>query len=82
MLISVVQIGNSKGIRLPKSIIEQCEINDKLDMEIKDNAIILKAVKKKPRDGWGEKFKMMTENGDDKLAIEDSIDIDMKNWEW
>jgi antitoxin MazE len=82
MLVSVVQIGNSKGIRLPKAIIEQCEINDKLDMEIKDNEIILKAVKKKPRDGWAAKFKMMAENGDDKLAIDDSVDIDMKNWEW
>jgi len=82
MLISVVQIGNSKGIRLPKAIIEQCEINDKLDMEIKDNEIILRAVKKKIRDGWAEKFKTMAENGDDKLAIVNSIDIDMKNWEW
>lgn len=82
MLVSVVQIGNSKGIRLPKAIIEQCEINDKLEMEIKNNEIILKAVKKTPREGWAEKFKEMAENGDDKLAIEDSIDIDMKNWEW
>ena len=82
MLISVVQIGNSKGIRLPKAIIEQCEINDKLDMEIKDNKIILRAVKENIRDGWAEKFKTMAENGDDKLAIVNSIDIDMKNWEW
>jgi antitoxin MazE len=82
MLVSVVQIGNSKGIRLPKAIIEQCEIDDKLDMEIIDNEIILKPVKKKPRDGWAEKFKMMTKNGDDKLVIDDKIDIDMKNWEW
>jgi antitoxin MazE len=82
MLVSVVQIGNSKGIRLPKAIIEQCEIDDKLDMEIIDNEIILKPVKKKPRDGWAEKFKMMAKNGDDKLAIDDKIDIDMKNWEW
>jgi antitoxin MazE len=82
MLVSVVQIGNSKGIRLPKAVIEQCDINDKLDMEIRDNEIILKPVRKKPRDGWDEKFKLMAENGDDKLAIDDSVDIEMKNWEW
>jgi antitoxin MazE len=82
MLVSVVQIGNSKGIRLPKAIIEQCDIDDKLDMEIKDNEIILKPVKKTPRDGWADKFKMMAKNGDDKLVIDDRIDIDMKNWEW
>jgi antitoxin MazE len=82
MLISVVQIGNSKGIRLPKTVIEQCAINDKLDMEIKDNEIILRPVNKNPRVGWADKFKLMAKNGDDKLAIPDSIDIDMANWEW
>jgi antitoxin MazE len=82
MLISVVQIGNSKGIRLPKTVIEQCDIIDKLDMEIKDNEIILRPVNKNPREGWADKFKLMAKNGDDKLSIPDSIDIDMANWEW
>jgi antitoxin MazE len=82
MLVSVVQIGNSKGIRLPKTILEQCEISDKIDLEVVDKEIILKAIKNKPRDGWGEKFKLMAENGDDKLVIDETIDLDMKNWEW
>jgi antitoxin MazE len=82
MLVSIVKIGNSKGIRLPKAIIDQCSIDDKVDLEVKNNEIILKAIKKKPREGWNQKFKMMAENGDDKLSISDSIDIDMKNWEW
>jgi Growth regulator len=82
MLISVVQIGNSKGIRLPKAIIDQCNISDQIDLEIKDNEIILHPIKNKTREGWAEKFKEMALNGDDKLAIEDSVDIDMKNWEW
>ena len=82
MLISVVQIGNSKGIRLPKAIIDQCNISDKVDLEIKDNEIILKPIKKKVREGWADKFKLMAKNGDDQLAIDDSVDIDMKNWEW
>jgi antitoxin MazE len=82
MLISVVQIGNSKGIRLPKSILEQCDITDKVELEVHDKEITLKSIKKKIRDGWGEKFREMAENGDDKLTIDDSIDIDMKNWEW
>jgi antitoxin MazE len=82
MLISVVQIGNSKGIRLPKTILEQCEITDKVELEVHDKEITIKSIKKKIRDGWGDKFRLMSENGDDKLHIDDSIDIDMKNWEW
>ena len=82
MLISVVKIGNSKGIRLPKNILEQCEITDIIELEVHDKEITLKSLKKNVRDGWGEKFKIMAENGDDKLQIDDSIEIDMKNWEW
>jgi antitoxin MazE len=82
VLISVVQIGNSRGIRLPKSILEQCDITDKVELEVHDKEITLKSIKNKARDGWSEKFKAMAENGDDKLVIDDSIDIDMKNWEW
>ena len=82
MLVSVVKIGNSKGIRLPKNILEQCEITDKIELEVHDKEITLKSIKKNVRDGWGEKFKIMAENGDDKLQIDDSIEIDMKNWEW
>jgi len=82
MLVSVVKIGNSKGIRLPKNVIEQCEITDKIELEVHDKEITLKSIKKTVRDGWNEKFKAMAENGDDKLQIDDSIEIDMKNWEW
>jgi antitoxin MazE len=82
MLVSVVQIGNSKGIRLPKKILEQCEMNDKIEMEVVDKEIILKAIKNKPREGWNEKFRVMAENGDDKLLIDEIIGLDMQNWEW
>jgi antitoxin MazE len=82
MLVSIVQIGNSKGIRLPKKILEQCEINDKIEMEVVDKEIILKAIKNKPREGWNEKFKLMAENGEDNILIDEKLDLDMKNWEW
>lgn len=32
MLVSVVTIGNSKDIRLPKTILEQLNISNKLDL--------------------------------------------------
>lgn len=54
MLISLVQVGNSKGIRLPKSILDQCHIEDKLEMEVANNEIILKPIKNKARDKWAE----------------------------
>jgi antitoxin MazE len=57
-------------------------MNDKIEMEVVDKEIILKAIKNKPRDGWNEKFRVMAENGDDKLLIDEIIGLDMQNWEW
>ena len=82
MLISIVNIGNSQGIRIPKSILSQCHINDKVELEIEDNKIILKPIQNKPRNNWNIKFKEMTENEDDELIINDNIDLDIGTWEW
>lgn len=82
MLVSLVQVGNSKGIRLPKSVLDQCQIEDKLEMEVTNNEIILKPIKNKPRAGWSEKFKEMKENGDDELLMDDALDLGDFDWEW
>ena len=57
MQLDVVQIGNSKGIRIPKAILKQCQIEDQVDLEVEDGKIILEARKKTPRKGWGKHSK-------------------------
>ena len=80
MILSVIQIGNSKGIRLPKSLLEQCHIKDKVEADINGDKITLKPLKKS-RAGWGEQMELMHEQGDDALPISDSIDFDLTDWE-
>jgi len=82
MLINIIDIGNSQGIRIPKSILKQCHIKDKVEMEIEEDKIILKPLILKPRKGWDIKFKQMNAKGDDDLIIEDSVDLQMEKWEW
>ena len=82
MVINIVKIGNSKGIRLPKTILNQCEIDEKVDLEIEGKNIVIKPINKKPRENWDEHFQKMNTNGDDKLIIDDNIDLEMDNWEW
>jgi antitoxin MazE len=82
MLINIIPIGNSQGIRIPKSILKQCHIENKVDMEIEDNKIILKPINRTPRKDWANKFKQMHINEDDKLIIDDSIDLNTDDWEW
>jgi antitoxin MazE len=82
MKVSIVSIGNSKGIRIPKSILEQCNFNKEADLEVEHNKLVIKPVKKKIREGWDNAFKLMHERKEDVLLLDDSLDIEMKNWEW
>ena len=82
MRASIVPIGNSKGIRIPKMLLQECHIGKEVDLEMKGESIVIKPVKKEPRKGWEQAFKRMHENMDDQLLIDDNIDLDMKSWEW
>ncbi len=82
MRASIIKIGNSQGIRIPKTVLQQCEIEKEVDIEIKGNLIILKPLHKKAREGWNEAFKQMKKHKDDKLLIDDDIDAQMDDWKW
>ncbi len=73
MDISVISIGNSKGIRLTKTILEKYNITDTLDLILEKDHMILKP-KQQARKGWENSFKQMHENGDDKLIMPDIFD--------
>ena len=70
MEISVINIGNSKGIRLSKTILEKYNIQEKVELTLEKGYIILKP-KAEPRKNWEESFKMMNEEGDDQLFVDD-----------
>ena len=70
MDLSVVKIGNSKGIRLSKTILEKYEIEDTVEITLEKDHIVLKP-KSLPRKGWDKQFKRMKSAGDDKLLMPD-----------
>ena len=82
MIINIVPIGNSKGIRIPKAILDQCDIENEVDLEVENGKIIIEPINKNPRKGWTESFTKMTETGEDQLLLEDTIDLEMEDWEW
>ncbi len=70
MEISVIPIGNSKGIRLAKALLERYNITGTVELVLEKEYIILKP-KSSPRKGWEKAFKKMHKNGDDKLLIDE-----------
>jgi antitoxin MazE len=80
MEISVIKIGNSKGIRLSKTLIDRYNIKDTVDLIMDKGQIILKPVSK-PRKEWEKAFEKMAKNEDDNLLIDDVFD-DENPGEW
>lgn len=77
---SIIQIGNSKGLRLSKEILERYNIQDKVELILEKGRIVLKPIAK-PRKGWGKSFERMAKNEDDKLFIDDVFnDEDFEQW--
>jgi len=84
MKINVVRIGNSRGIRIPKKLLEECRLHDTVELEAhKDHLVIRSAAKL--RSGWEEEFRRMAEQGDDALLDRDSLaptKWDRTEWRW
>ena len=81
MKASIIKIGNSRGIRLPKPIIEQCGLEKEVELEVRRNEIVIRPLRK-PRQGWAEKFKTMAEQGNDKLIEFPLTEWEEDEWEW
>ncbi|MCK5581366.1 MAG: AbrB/MazE/SpoVT family DNA-binding domain-containing protein [Candidatus Omnitrophica bacterium] len=82
MKVNIITIGNSKGIRIPKVLLEQCRIHNRVDLIADGRKLIIKPLKEDPREGWVEEFQTMAKNQDDKLVIDDAIDLDDGGWDW
>ena len=80
MDVSLISIGNSKGIRLSKTLIEKYNFQDAIELILEKDYIILKP-KVSARKGWEKSFKKMHENGDDKSLMADVFeDENFEEW--
>ena len=85
MKIKVIKIGNSKGIRIPRHMLEQSGLKSEVEIEVKDKTIVLKPTTK-IREDWDNAFQKMSENKDDILLDEEylknSTSWENEEWEW
>ncbi|MEO0686393.1 MAG: AbrB/MazE/SpoVT family DNA-binding domain-containing protein [Cyanobacteria bacterium J06649_11] len=70
MQVPIISIGNSKGLRLSKTILEKYNIRDKVEVILEKGYIIIKPITK-TRNNWEKAFQKMHELGDDQLLFED-----------
>ena len=71
MQVSLIDIGTSKGIRIPASVLKEIDIPKSFELRIEEGGIVLDVVEE-PRQGWSEKFR----DSDNTLLIDDTLDED------
>ncbi len=85
MRVHIIKIGNSRGIRIPKPILEQTGITEDVELEVVENDHIIIRPVSNPRGGWDIAFKTMSEEDDDKplqAAENISHSWDDEEWQW
>jgi len=83
----LTKIGNSQGVRIPKPIIKQANLeNTEIEFVVVENGLLLKLVRQKNRKNWEESIKNIlskNKNKKDDGILEDFLDdSDLDDWEW
>ena len=77
----IVQIGNSRGIRIPKALLEQYRLKNEVELEPRDHGLVIRAVDQ-ARKNWDQAFSRMAQNEDDLLADLPPAEWDKTEWLW
>lgn len=83
MRAEIIRIGNSKGLRIPKAVLEQCGMKSAVNLRVKDHSLIITPYEE-IRAGWEKCFQLMAENKDDTLLDVSSLSNswDEDEWQW
>jgi antitoxin MazE len=80
----IIRIGNSRGIRIPKPLLEQAGLEGEVEITAREGSLVIRPAVR-PRAGWAEAFAAMARRGDDALLDEAPPSLsawDEDEWEW
>jgi antitoxin MazE len=78
----LVRIGNSRGVRLPKLLIEEAGLGDEVELHVREGAILIAAAPR-PRTGWASAAKHLRQQDEDRLPDPPvATRFDEEEWEW
>jgi antitoxin MazE len=78
----IVRIGNSRGIRIPKTLLDEADLPEEVELHAEPGRLVVQAARR-PRSGWAAAAKRMRARGDDVLLDESTATrFDREEWEW
>ena len=83
MKVKLVRIGNSRGIRIPKPVLEQCGFRDTVELRVENDRVVI-APGRTPREGWEEAFRAAGPSSNDELLLDalPANEFDQEDWRW
>jgi antitoxin MazE len=82
MLAKIRRLGNSRGILIPRPLLEQAGIEDQVEIRVEGNKLIVRRPEYVPRAGWAEASRKLAASGDDKLAWPEFPNEADADWIW
>ena len=82
MQVAIRTMGNSKGVLIPKPILEQTGLLDAADLQVKNGVIEIRPLKRNPREGWAADSQRVAQSGDDALVWPEFANADDKDLKW
>jgi antitoxin MazE len=78
----IIRIGRSRGIRLPKVLLEHSGLGDEVELELREGGILIKGIVP-PRQGWADAVRAMVEYREGGvLDAPVATRFDLDEWEW
>ena len=81
MKAQIIRIGNSQGIRIPKTLLEDGKISGEVELELHEDGILIRSLQK-PRATWDASFKALGDVDDDQPVTQGSGSFEEKEWQW
>jgi antitoxin MazE len=78
----IVKIGNSRGIRIPKTLLDEADLPEEVELHAQPGRLVVQAARR-PRSGGAAAAKWMRARGEDRLLEESTpTKFDREEWEW
>ncbi|MBI4305696.1 MAG: AbrB/MazE/SpoVT family DNA-binding domain-containing protein [Chloroflexi bacterium] len=78
----IIKIGNSKGLRIPKSLLKEADLSEDVQLSAEPGRLIVEGIRQ-PRSGWEEAARAMAIAGDDLLIDQPApTTFDSEEWTW
>jgi antitoxin MazE len=77
---ALTRIGNSRGVRIPKPLIEQCGLGDIVELRVTSEGLVI-APHRAPRHGWKKGFSSAP-RADAEMLLDSLAPNEFDNAEW